>query len=218
MPLKPQAKQPALALMGGTFDPIHWGHIHSAQFIAEQLSLNSVTLMPCKIPVHKQQAQTSEQHRCAMLQAVCQQFTLFELDDRELTRTSASYTLTSLQEIKQQQPERPLYFLIGMDSLISFTSWHQWQQILQLCHLVVCVRPNSHLTAVSAELQPLITQNKTKLLTQASGLIYLADNPHHDISSTHVRQALSAQQTIEDLVPNIIAEYIHHHQLYQQLR
>lgn len=204
----------AIGIMGGTFNPIHNGHIETANYIADYLALKQINLMPCKAPVHKPQAQIATNHRCNMLAKICQHQPLFQLDLREINRKTDSYTLLSLQEIKLQYPEQKLYFIVGMDSLLNFTSWYQWQAILELCHLVVAVRPGYQVKHLAEPLKTLIDKNQQHK-TQTAGKIILVDNPSYDISSTDIRQALSKQQAITKLVPSVVADYITQHQLYR---
>ena len=104
--------------MGGTFDPIHNGHIETAKETAKWLNVEQLFLLPAHIP-HKYSSTASALHREKMVSIICQQQPLFQLDNRELKRKTSSYTVTSLQEIKQEQPESILFFIIGMDSFLN---------------------------------------------------------------------------------------------------
>ena len=140
-----------IGLFGGTFDPIHMGHILPIKKAAEQLSLDNIHIIPANIPPHKSKTQSNSFHRSKMVKIVCQHEPLFSFDGRELQRKKASYTVDSLREIVKEFSDKKqnvnLYFFMGMDSLNTFTSWYQWQEILSLCSLVVMPRPGYTLDA-----------------------------------------------------------------------
>ena len=231
-----QHKVKHIGLFGGTFDPIHNGHIVPIKKAAQQLSLDHIYLMPANIPPHKNSTQTSSFHRSEMTKLVCQQEPLFTFDDRELKRASASYTVDSLAEIRQElcdkNSQTHLYFFMGMDSLNTFTTWYQWQEILSLCHLVVMPRPGYSLdkTLPNILLNNIIdyTHSQQKINTPgqnqlATGNIFLMHDMCTDISSTKIRTLLNTQtshkhdksnQQLLTMLPNSIYQYICTHQLY----
>ena len=208
-----------IGLFGGTFDPIHNGHINSAKHLAHWLALDKISIIPSHIPPHKNNTEVSALHRENMVKLVCQQQPLFTLDNRELNKKSTSYTVETLIEIKQQQPNSRLFFLIGMDSLQSFTTWHRWQDILQLTHLVVSSRPGYLLTENNQATTDLLTQYQVtdlaKTHQQQAGCILLAPISDHDISSTQIRAQLKKQASIKDLLPETVSNYINRYKLYQ---
>ncbi|REL30138.1 nicotinate-nucleotide adenylyltransferase [Thalassotalea euphylliae] len=217
-------------IFGGTFDPFHLGHLNLCKHIAGDLNVNKITLLPANIPPHKAAAKVCSQHRLAMLQALAQQVPLFRVDGRELNRDKPSYTVDTLEEIKLEKPSLSLSLLIGMDSLLSFTQWHQWQEILARVNLIVCTRPNYTLNIkqLHAELQQRLT-DKASLNLADVGQIYLAPSANVDLSSTDIRYQLSQVNTYDsssvttssqvpsqafNQLPKVIAEYIKQHQLY----
>jgi len=209
----------ATAILGGAFDPVHFGHLNPAINIAKWLGFATIKLLPTHIPVHKQPTSASAEHRLAMLQRVCEQYPLFQCDPRELLRHGPSYTVDSLQEIKQEQPNTPLFFLIGADSLLSFTTWHQWQRILTLCHLIISTRPHHELAEFNPQTQQLIEQHKvdnlSELLTMRAGGILFAPPSYIDISSTDLRQQYQTTLTTQNLIPPVVQDYINQWQLYR---
>jgi nicotinate-nucleotide adenylyltransferase len=206
-------------IFGGSFNPFHLGHLHAASAIAEELSLDYVELIPAYIAPHKQHTTSQIElahHRLAMLQRLCQQNALFRVNDIELSRQQVSYTVDTLRLLAEQQPKQQRLFLMGMDSLLQFTHWYQWSDILSLCAIVVMQRPNFSITQASPELQQLLQQRQISDPNQLThGAIYITQTPLNDISSTLIRQRLYQQQPIDDLVPECIAQYILAHQLYQ---
>jgi len=211
-----------IGILGGTFDPIHFGHINPAINAAKWLKLSQLTLLPAHIPPHKNQTTASALHRKAMVSLVCDGSPLFKLDDRELLRNSPSYTVETLKEIKKEQPQSQLFFIIGMDSLLSFTSWHQWREILSNCHLVVNARPEHSLESANDETRMLLEQflvkNIEEIGDKPAGNIIIREHGNWSISSTQIRAKLSSQsknkQNISDFLPESVKNYIQQQKLY----
>jgi nicotinate-nucleotide adenylyltransferase len=212
-----------IGILGGTFDPIHLGHTQSAQAVANELGLTKVLLIPAHIPPHKASADlvphASAKQRAAMVEIACQQSSLFSCDTRELLRSGHSYTVDTLKELKQQYPHRPLYFIIGMDSLMTFTRWHLYQEILTLCHLVVNSRPNYPFEQLNKATIALLTKHQdTDLYTLKnveSGNIYFAKANLFDVSSTQIRHHLANHSSLHmQLLPEI-SDFIDKNKLYR---
>ena len=212
-----------IGILGGTFDPIHLAHTRSAQAVANELNLQKVLLIPAHIPPHKISPDlvphASAEQRAAMVEIVCEDSTLFTCDQRELKRSGHSYTVDTLNELKQQYPNQPLYFIIGMDSLMSFTHWHRYQEILSLCHLVVNTRPNYPVERLNDETKALLnnhqTTDMTELMQHESGKIYFVHKCFFDISSTHIRQELVQKQSCNHQLLPSISEFINKNNLYR---
>ncbi|GAW97315.1 putative nicotinate-nucleotide adenylyltransferase [Colwellia marinimaniae] len=212
-----------IGILGGTFDPIHLGHTQSAQAVANELGLTKILLIPAHIPPHKASADlvpsASAEQRAAMVEIACLDSRLFSCDQRELKRAGHSYTVETLKELKLQYPEQPIYFIIGMDSLMSFTSWYQYQHILTLCHLVVNTRPNYPMAQFNEATKKLLTNYQTTDIAQLSrnncGNIFFAQANYVDISSTQIRQRLAQQQSCQQQLLPVIAEFIHKNKLYR---
>ncbi|WP_206484585.1 nicotinate-nucleotide adenylyltransferase [Thalassotalea sp. G2M2-11] len=207
-----------IGILGGTFDPIHHGHIFPAIETAQWLGLECLHLVPAHIPPHKHNTTANAQQRKAMVELVCQQFPILKLDTRELARTKASYTVDTLTELKQEQPHSQLFFVMGMDSLLSFTTWHQWQTILELCHIVVNVRPgyqpvDLH-TPSMKELSAHFVETLAQLHHLTSGKIIFHQQQALDISSTEIRDEISKNIFDNNKLPSNIISYIKQQQLY----
>ncbi|GIU18334.1 MULTISPECIES: nicotinate-nucleotide adenylyltransferase [unclassified Shewanella] len=206
-----------IGILGGTFDPIHFGHIRPAQEVKQQLNLDEVWLMPNHIPPHKLSTHVSTQDRLAMAQLVCDQLSGFKLCDIEVKRETPSYTAQTLSQLTAQHPEHQFYFIMGMDSFLSLNKWYQWQQLFNLCHIVVCKRPGWELT----DNDPIHTLLKLHLSKQSAssshqacvGEIFMVDVTEQDISSTEIRQLLQ-QGKIPASLPQTIQAYIQNNQLY----
>ncbi|GIU31113.1 nicotinate-nucleotide adenylyltransferase [Shewanella schlegeliana] len=206
-----------IGILGGTFDPIHFGHIRPAQEVRQQLNLDEVWLMPNHIPPHKSSTHVSSQDRLAMAQLVCDQLPHFKLCDIEAKRDTPSYSAMTLTQLTKIYPEHEFYFIMGMDSFLSFTRWHKWQQLLDLCHLVVCKRPGWQLDTndpIQSVLRPRVHDIATTT-SEKFGRIFMVDITEQDISSTQVRQQLSLGNLPKGQLPTEIEAYIVNHHLYQ---
>lgn len=208
-----------VGILGGTFDPIHYGHITPAIENANWLSLDQLHLLPAHIPPHKEQTTVNAEHRKAMVELACQQFKILQLDSRELLKNSPSYTVESIKDISEQYQDAQVFFIIGMDSLLTFTSWYQWQNILKHCHLVVNTRPEYDVNKLSEtchqSLSPYFINELNELGSTKSGKIVFHQHTNIDTSSTAIRRELKANIFDEKkLLPNVI-NYIQHHQLYK---
>lgn len=206
-----------VGILGGTFDPIHFGHIRPALEVKQQLALDEVWLMPNHIPPHKQGTHVSTQDRLAMAQLICDELAGFKVCDIEAKRQTPSYTAKTLSQLNQLFPEYEFYFIMGMDSFLSLNKWYQWQQLFGLCHIAVCKRPGWQLTD-QEPIQALLKHhlhNSDKPSTAGTGEIFLLDVAQQDISSTAIRQQLQQGNIPATTMPKSIQEYIQQHQLYQ---
>ncbi|MQL50532.1 nicotinate-nucleotide adenylyltransferase [Photorhabdus khanii] len=209
------------ALFGGTFDPIHYGHLHSVEALAHQTGLKQVILLPNHVPPHRPQPEATAQQRLEMVRLTVQGNPLFTVDTRELERTTPSYTIDTLESFRQEFGEnQPLAFIIGQDSLLSLHTWHRWQELLNICHLLVCARPSYQTQLSTIEMQQWLTQhqidNPTLLSNKPNGYIYLANTPLLRISATDIRQRHQQGLSCDDLLSPSVQKYIDSQGLYRQ--
>ena len=209
------------ALFGGTFDPIHYGHLKPVEILANQIGLQRVTIMPNNVPPHRPQPEASAAQRKMMLELAIADKPLFQLDERELRRDSPSYTAQTLQEWRAEQgPETPLAFIIGQDSLLTFPGWYQYQTILENSHVIVCRRPGYALTMKEEQhqqwLEAHLTYQVEDLHTLPAGKIFLAETPWFDISATLIRQRLQQGLPCDEMLPLPVLRYIQQQDLYQK--
>lgn len=209
------------ALFGGTFDPIHYGHLRPVQALAEQVGLHKVILLPNHVPPHRPQPEASPSQRLEMVQLAIQGNPLFTIDTRELEKNSPSYTIETLTQLRQEMgASQPLAFIIGQDSLLSINTWYGWDKILDNCHLLVCSRPGYATQFTDPKMQAWLSQHKTsnpeKLSDTPHGYIFLGNTPLVNISATDIRQRLSTGDSCRDLIPEAVLHYIHQHGLYQR--
>ncbi|MBK5142834.1 nicotinate-nucleotide adenylyltransferase [Budviciaceae bacterium BWR-B9] len=208
------------ALFGGTFDPIHYGHLKPVEALAQEVGLNRITLLPNHVPPHRPQPEANTQQRLEMVKLAVAGNPLFAVDERELHRLAPSYTIDTLEEIRREQGEEiPLAFIIGQDSLLTLHYWHRWQALLDYCHLLVCARPGYTDKLDTPELERWLEQHRTTniddLKQQANGLIYLAHTPLLDISATDIRQRKHNGVSLDDLLPPSVQQYIEQQGLYR---
>ena len=209
--------KPAIGLLGGTFDPIHFGHLRPALDILHKLQLARVTLIPNHQPPHRDQPGTSSAQRLAMVKLAIDNCPELSVDEREMQRDTLSYTVDTLRELRAELPDTPLCFLMGMDSLLSFTRWHRWQEILDLCHLVVSHRPGWHpptegLTADLLARHQL--DDPAGVHRQLAGRIVLVKQTELAISSTQIRRLCRDGLSSQYLLPDAVRHYIADHHLY----
>lgn len=206
-----------IGVFGGTFDPIHKGHLQPVEQAAQQVHLQKVHLLPCHIPPHRQTPAVSAEHRLEMVKLACQNNPLFIADDRELRRHKPSYSFDTLREFRQQYPQQSLAFIMGMDAFNHFDSWYRWQDILNLSHLIICQRPGYHIQS-NPSLDALIKQhgnpNKNALHQNPCGIIHFTNVALMDISATDIRQQLYRGQFPTEMLYNNVAEYIRQQGLY----
>ncbi|MBE0362511.1 nicotinate-nucleotide adenylyltransferase [Pseudoalteromonas ulvae UL12] len=206
-----------IGIFGGTFDPIHQGHLNIATHCIEQLPLSTLAFMPCAQPAHKTHSGVSAEQRLAMVKLAIAQQPKFTIDDRELKRKGPSYSLLSLQELRQEHPNDAIAFLIGMDSLNNLHKWYQWQEVVDLCHLIVCQRPGEALNP-SPVIRDYIARNSAPdvhaLKTKQAGLCYFLATSLTAISSSELREQLKTSPSLPEHLPTSVANYIKNQHIY----
>jgi nicotinate-nucleotide adenylyltransferase len=216
---------PPLGIFGGTFDPIHYGHIYPVIEGAEKANIKKVALMPCFIPSHKNPATASSKDRLKMVELVCADFPLFYPDPRDINRGKPTFSVDSLKEIREAMPTTPLCFFIGTDSLQNLFTWHDWPTLFSLCHFVVCERKGESVKDIKGssdnllQLQMLLNKRQTltpiALHNSLAGHIYVANTQTLTVSSSKIREQFINNQSVEAFLPPKILDYIQQHNLYQ---
>ena len=206
-----------IGILGGTFDPVHFGHLRPALEVQQALDLDTVRLVPCHVPPHRPQPQASPQQRVAMLQAAIVNHPLFTIDERELARPGPSYTLDTLVSMRAEFTAASLVLLVGMDAFRGLATWHRWRELLDYCHMVVMTRPGASLPE-QGELAEFIglhrVQDASKLQTRSTGLLLFHTVSQLDISATRIRKQLAAGQDAGFLLPDRVLEIIRREGLY----
>lgn len=197
-----------IGFFGGSFDPVHFGHLKNVVSLKDTLNLSKLFLMPCAAPVHKNGLNFSNDQRLEMLQLATQEFNELSIDLREINRDSASYTIESLIDIKHEYPDTPICLIIGMDSFINLPTWKNYQDFHQYVHLIVIARPNYQAPSTSYSFT--LAQSVAELHDQTSGLLYFSNTELLDISSSDIQGKINTQQSLSGLLPESIIHYLQH--------
>lgn len=208
----------AIGVLGGTFDPIHNGHLRLAWEAHTRLGLRETRLIPCHVPPHRATPTSSAHHRLAMTTLACAGVPGFTVDDWEIRRDAPSYSVETLTHLRQQLGEDTrIIFLMGMDAFCQFTTWHQWQRILALAHLWIAHRPGANEPAPGSEEARQLQRRRvdhTGLLEAPAGSICVYDSTALDISATHLRAQMALGISPRFLLPDSVRGYIEQHELY----
>jgi len=211
-----------IGILGGTFNPIHNGHLRLAQVLAETLKLDEVKFTPSAQPPHKKTPQVSAEHRAAMVARAIQNNPNFSLENCELMRTGNSYTIDTLEHLRQLHGEDvSLVLLMGSDAFTKLDTWHRWADIMTYCHIALVQRPLRESTnnaplnkSLETLLQNHYTENSDDLHSTNAGFITMQAMAPLDISSTAIRTMLENKQSARYLLPDAVLDYIDTHQLY----
>lgn len=203
-----------VGILGGSFDPIHFGHIKSALEIAYKFQLQKVILLPCKLSPFKQQTHTLVEHRWRMLQMVASSEKLFEADARELQRDAPSYSYLSVQEISAELGENSkLFWILGADALADFPRWHRVDDMMGLCNVLVLSRPGYEVDD-NAWLQQYRSKDLEKFEQTYPGSIFVTDTEPFEVSSSEIRSIIQSGQQPRYMLPGGVWNYIKRNKLY----
>ncbi|MDA3869608.1 MAG: nicotinate-nucleotide adenylyltransferase [Gammaproteobacteria bacterium] len=198
--------KPLLGILGGTFDPVHFGHLRTALDVMQALDLEQVRFLPNSVPPHREQPWLDVTTRKQLLEIAVQDMPGFELDCRELDREGKSYMVDTLTSLRADFPGHHLCLILGMDAFAGLHQWHQWQRILEFCHIVVIARPGFD-WPTAPELQALErhrTDDAGELKRAEAGRILLQSVTQLDISASNIRKQLQAGQDIRYLLPEAV--------------
>ena len=200
-----------IGVFGGTFDPIHFGHLRTGYELLQLLRLEEVRYLPCGLPPHRGVPVASGKARLEMVRAAVAGRPGLVVDDRELRRDGPSYSVDTLGDLRQDFPDRSLCLIVGMDAFLGFPGWSRWQEIFELAHVVVAKRPGwtaPDMGELEAVLEQRLTAKVNELHNAVSGRIYIHAVTQLEISSTAIRQMVSAGQEPRFLVPDETCEII----------
>lgn len=211
-----------IGILGGTFNPIHFGHLRMAQELADALHLDSVRFIPAANPPHKDTPAITARHRAAMVQLGVANNPSFVFDDRELSRNGPSYSIDTLHSLRSELGTKSsITLFMGSDAFTKFDTWHRWQEIIDLCHIALVQRPQlrGHDQKLSKTLETFLhnhyTENADDLHNQPCGFVTMRQVTALDISSTAIRHALEHGDSVRYLMPDNVIDYIAQHQLYR---
>ena len=209
-----------IAVLGGTFDPVHYGHLRSAVAVRDALSAKEVRMIPSLLPPHRDPPESSADHRVAMLQAAVKGELGIVVDERELYRDGPSYTVDTLRSLRSEVgTDTAIYFVMGADAFCTLDQWYRWQEITELAHIVVLKRPGFPLE-IPDDMQSWM--NDKALVSGASlpdrpnGNVVFLELEQVPISSTLVRRAIHQGDSTDEMLPTSVIQYIRCNSLYEQ--
>jgi nicotinate-nucleotide adenylyltransferase len=208
-----------IGVIGGTFDPIHFGHLRPALEVTQALNLDEMRFIPSAKPPHRWQPEASSEDRLAMVKLAIQGVDKFVIDDREHQRfvdqNIDSFTVDTLASIRAEiGEEKPLCMMIGMDAFQSFTQWRDWQKILDLAHLVISHRPGYKAEIKEKWAQDRLVKSSDVLNNSSAGKLFLSEVTQLDISATEIRKQALKGNSLRYLTPKSVCDYIYEHKLY----
>jgi nicotinate-nucleotide adenylyltransferase len=205
-----------IGIFGGTFDPVHYGHLRSALEVKEAFGLTEIRLLPSAQPPHREQPTATALMRVQMLELAIKNQPGFVIDTRELDRAGQSYMVDTLKSFRLEFPRQPLLLFIGSDAFKNLTTWHQWQQLFDYAHIVVMTRPGFKLQELDGYFKAK-KANQIKELTQApAGGLFFQPVTQLEISATAIREMIAEKHNPGFLLPEAVIEYIRQHALYEK--
>ncbi|MCF6325528.1 MAG: nicotinate-nucleotide adenylyltransferase [Gammaproteobacteria bacterium] len=206
-----------IGIFGGTFDPVHNGHLRVAEALSVALPFDELRLLPCGEPAHRAPPQAHADDRIAMLQLAIEGHSSLVIDKCEVRRKGPSYMVDTLALLREESGGESLVLIIGWDAFAGLPTWHRWQQLIELAHLLVVQRPGS-VTAPCDEVQQLLQQHQTddvaELKQRIAGCVLLLPVDVVDVSSTEVRARLAAKEDVSERLPVAVSAYIKEKHLY----
>ncbi|AIR89262.1 nicotinate-nucleotide adenylyltransferase [Pseudomonas cremoricolorata] len=207
-----------IGILGGTFDPVHIGHLRSALEVVELMQLDELRLLPNARPPHRETPQVTAQQRLAMVCGAVEGAAPLRVDARELARDKPSYTIDTLESLRAELgADDQLFMVLGWDAFCGLPSWHRWEELLQHCHILVLQRPDAdveppfelrNLLAARSESDP------TAMSGPAGNISFVWQTPLA-VSATQIRQLLASGKSVRFLVPDAVLAYIEAHDLYR---
>ncbi len=209
-----------IGIFGGTFDPIHFGHLRSALELFEQLALQRLHLVPSAVPPHRDAPHATPEQRLAMLQLAVKGQPGFIVDEREIERSGPSYMVDTLDSLRAEVGQTPLCLILGVDAFLGVPDWHHWRRLLDLAHIVVAHRPGWSMNemSLSPTLRQVVREHRLNdvaaLRTQSAGRVLLQGVTQLDVSATDIRARIAAGKSANYLLPAAVWQYIQEQDLY----
>lgn len=195
-------------ILGGTFDPIHWGHLQMAKSVYERMHLEQIMFVPAYVAPHKVGLDIAPaKDRFIMTELAVEAYKNFTVSDIELCRSGVSYTIDTLKELHRLYPDKKLYFIIGADSVVQLHTWNNIEEMMDLTTFVAAGRPGY---------DDVMEEVVKHLGEKARKHILFLDTPEYDISSTEIRTRIQQNLSLDGMVPKVVEQYIFEHNLYKK--
>lgn len=209
-----------IGIFGGTFDPIHYGHLRSALEVKDIFGLDEIRLIPCANPPHRNQPAVTAEMRLQMLELAIKNQPGLKIDTRELDRHKASdqtpsYMVDTLASLRQEFPTESLLLFIGTDAFKHLTGWHQWQRLFDYAHIVVMTRPGFEIQQLDDFFKARLAVDIKELVQVNAGKLCFRQVTQLDISATAIREIIARKLNPGFLLPDAVIEYIKQHKLYE---
>jgi len=208
----------AVGLFGGTFDPVHFGHLAPLDQVQRSLGLTCVRVVPCATPPHRRAPVADPAQRLAMVELALGAYPALRLDPREIDRGGISYTVDTLETLRDESGTQPLCLIVGTDAFLGLPSWHRWQEIPDLAHIVVMQRPGWRMDIEAGELPawaaPRLVPDPLQLDKQPAGWIAIVPVTPVDVSATEIRRIIATGGDPSGMLPAPVWHYIQAHGLY----
>lgn len=208
----------SIAIYGGTFDPIHNGHLQTSITIQDYFKFDSYLFLPCKVPALKFSAIANTKQRIKMIELAIKDYPHFNIDLREIERDTPSYMVETLGSFREEYPNAAITLIIGYDSFISLPHWHQWEQLISLANILVINRNEFSNQKIPEVMQQFLKKHqsidKNAVLQHKAGIVYLFDAGHYEISSRVIREELKQKTNLSSMLPKEVYQYIKDEGLY----
>lgn len=203
-----------IGIYGGTFNPVHYGHLRTALEVRELFELEQLRMIPCRLPAHRESPDVDGEARLAMLELAIADTPALQADRRELDRSGPSYMVDTLASLRAENPDSGLLLFIGADAFAGLATWHRWQALFDFAHVVVMTRPGCQLPPLADFLAERLCLERAPLFQQTSGKLFFQSVTGLDISATAIRQLIQSGRNPQFLLPESVIGYIRQHQLY----
>ena len=196
-----------IGIFGGSFDPVHLGHLKTAKSIKKELNFERLFLLPCHDPVHKNSLHYSPKQRLEMLNLAIKDYPSLEIDTREIDREGNSYMIDTLADLTEEFKGKTICLIIGMDSFLSFKTWKKWDEFARLVHLIILPRNTDGLVEKNLETFD-VALDKSDLNISSSGLLYFSNSELINISSTDIRGKIASNQNLDGLMHSSVIKFL----------
>ena len=206
-----------IGVYGGTFDPVHFGHLRTALEVKEIFGLDEIRLVPCFMPPHRDEPTVTANSRVRMLELAVEGYAGMRVDTREIDRGGPSYMVDTLESLRQEFGDQPLLLFIGGDAFLNLTGWHRWRQLFDFAHVIVMTRPGYEQPKLDRFFQDRLAASDDSLRQTPAGYLFFQQVTALDISATAIRRMIAENRNPGFLLPESVIEYIRQNKLYQRL-